>query len=110
MRARTPARSFPTLYADWAPTGTANFRELGGLPTADGGRIRSGVLYRSDTPQLMTADDVETLVHRLGLRLVVDLRYRAEAELEGRGLLGETAVRYVNAPVVGTGGEDVDEA
>lgn len=32
------------------PTGLANFRDLGGLPTDDGGRTRSGVLYRSDAP------------------------------------------------------------
>jgi protein-tyrosine phosphatase len=30
--------------------GLANFRDVGGLETTSGGRIRSGVLYRSDAP------------------------------------------------------------
>jgi protein-tyrosine phosphatase len=92
------------------PDGAVNFRDLGGLPTTDGGRVRHRLLYRSETPQLWTAAGVEELVRGRSLRLVVDLRFATEAEREGRGLLGRSGVAYVNAPVVGAAGEDVDEA
>ena len=84
------------MTAEWRPAGTANFRDLGGLPTEDGGRTRSGLLFRSDTLQELTEPDVEVLVHQLGLRLVVDLRASGEVETEGRGLLAGSAVRHVN--------------
>jgi protein-tyrosine phosphatase len=84
---------------EWQPAGTYNFRDLGGLPTEDGGRIRSGMLFRSDTMQELTEDDVEVLVERLGLQLVVDLRGPAEVEREGRGLLAGFPVRHVNLPL-----------
>ncbi len=62
------------MTAPWRPAGTANFRDLGGLPTEDGGRIRPGRLFRSDTLQELPEEDVEVLVRRLGLQLVVELR------------------------------------
>lgn len=80
--------------------GAFNFRDLGGLPLAGGGRLREGRLYRSDTLQALTAADVDLLVGRLGLRTVVDLRLAAEVEGEGRGLLaGRPEVRFVDAPL-----------
>ena len=79
----------------WRPAGSANFRYLGGLPTDDG-RIRPGLLFRSHTLQELTADDVDVLVRRLGLRLVVDLRAPEEMAGEGRGLLEAEPVRHVN--------------
>jgi protein-tyrosine phosphatase len=84
------------VTAPWHPEGTANFRDLGGLPTEDGGRIRPGLLFRSDTLQELTAADVDMLVRRLGLQLVVDLRAPEEAAGEGRGLLEGEPVRHVN--------------
>lgn len=84
------------MTADWRPAGTANFRDLGGLPTEDGGRLRAGLLFRSDTLQELTEADVDRLVRGLGLRLVVDLRAPTEVEVEGRGLLESEAVRHVN--------------
>jgi hypothetical protein len=54
--------------------GLVNARDLGGLPVAGEGTIRPGKLYRSETPQLMTADDVERAVNELGVRRVIDLR------------------------------------
>ena len=83
------------MTGPWRPAGTANFRDLGGLPTDDG-QIRPGLLFRSDTLQELTADDVDVLVRRLGLRLVVDLRAPEEVAGEGRGLLEAEPVRHVN--------------
>ena len=67
--------------------GTTNMRDLGGLPTADGGRTTGGRILRSDNLQTLTDADVRRLVGELGLRQVVDLRTTAEILLEGRGPL-----------------------
>lgn len=67
--------------------GTANTRDLGGLPTHDGGRTVSGRILRSDNLQSLSDTDVRRLVHDLGLREVIDLRTSAEILLEGRGPL-----------------------
>jgi protein-tyrosine phosphatase len=54
--------------------GLVNARDVGGIPAAEGRRVRTGVLYRSETPQLMTAADVQRAIDELGIRTVVDLR------------------------------------
>ena len=69
--------------------GTANTRDLGGLPTADGSRTACGRVLRSDNLQTLSAADVRRLVDELRLREVVDLRTTAEILLEGRGPLRE---------------------
>jgi protein tyrosine/serine phosphatase len=78
--------------------GVLNFRDLGGLRAA-GGRVRPGVLFRSDTLQALTVRDVAYLVDEVGLELVVDLRIGAEAAEQGRGPLVDTAVCYLNVPL-----------
>jgi protein-tyrosine phosphatase len=78
-------------------TGAENIRDLGGLPLIAGGHTRSGVLYRGDTLQELTPDDVE-LFRKLGLRTVIDLRTNLEATKEGRGPLADEPIRYVNLP------------
>ncbi len=55
-----------------------NLRDLGGHRTADGRIVRTGLVYRSDQPSPMTAEDVERLA-TLGLRTVFDLRGADEA-------------------------------
>src|SRR3954467_8518502 len=67
--------------------GTTNMRDLGGLPTTDGGRTVSGRILRSDNLQTLSDDDVRRLVGEIGLREVIDLRTTAEILLEGRGPL-----------------------
>jgi protein-tyrosine phosphatase len=69
--------------------GTTNMRDLGGLPTTDGGRTAAGRVLRSDNLQTLTPEDVRVLVDEIGLREVVDLRTTAEILLEGRGPLRE---------------------
>ena len=82
----------PHLHANrWLHLdGTANTRDLGGLPTTDGGRTVPGRILRSDNLQTLSEADVRTLVDELKLRDVIDLRTTAEVLLEGRGPL-----RYV---------------
>ena len=67
--------------------GTANTRDLGGLPTTDGGRTLPNRILRSDNLQTLTDADVQRLVGEIGLREVIDLRTSAEVLLEGRGPL-----------------------
>ncbi|MBB6349384.1 tyrosine-protein phosphatase [Nonomuraea muscovyensis] len=67
--------------------GAVNVRDLGGLPTRDGGVTRAGRIFRADNLQGLTEDDVARLVGELKLRHVVDLRSTAEVVLEGPGPL-----------------------
>jgi protein-tyrosine phosphatase len=53
--------------------GLRNLRDLGGLPTADGRRIRAGVLFRSEAPPRLTPTGRRQLA-ALGIRTVIDLR------------------------------------
>lgn len=75
--------------------GAVNVRDVGGLPTQDGGRVAPGRLLRADNLQGLTAPDVRRLVDDLGVRTVVDLRTAAEVELEGPGpMTREPAVTH----------------
>ena len=67
--------------------GTTNTRDLGGLPTTDGGRTVPHRILRSDNLQTLTDDDIRRLVGEVGLREVIDLRTTAEILLEGRSPL-----------------------
>ncbi|WP_057295007.1 MULTISPECIES: tyrosine-protein phosphatase [unclassified Nocardioides] len=61
--------------------GSHNVRDLGGLVAADGRKVRRGRIFRSDYPGFADVAGGEG-VRALGLRSVVDLRRRAEADLE----------------------------
>jgi protein-tyrosine phosphatase len=78
--------------------GAHNFRDLGGLPTIDGGETRSGVIFRSDALHHLEPTDVERLLE-LGMRTVIDLRSSVELERTGRGPLAATPVGWVHAPL-----------
>lgn len=61
--------------------GVTNLRDVGGQPTVDGRRVRTGVLYRSG--QLDHADEhAARFFERCGLGVVFDLRTRAETAVE----------------------------
>jgi hypothetical protein len=74
------------LQPDWIDLdGTANTRDVGGLPTTDGGRIVSRRLLRSDNLQDLSPKDVRRLVDDYGVRTVVDLRADIEIRAGGPG-------------------------
>jgi protein-tyrosine phosphatase len=73
--------------------GAVNARDLGGLPTVDGGRVATRRLLRSDNLQGLTTTDVKLLVEGFDLSTVVDLRSTNEVVSEGPGPL--TAVESV---------------
>ena len=81
--------------------GAVNVRDLGGLPTDDGGKTVPGRLLRGDNLQELTPADVSRLVHDLGLTTVVDLRSTGELSSEGPAPLDRVAgVRHVHHPVL----------
>jgi protein tyrosine/serine phosphatase len=79
----TSTRTDRWLHLD----GTTNTRDLGGLPTGDGGETAFGRILRSDNLQTLSDDDVRTLVEEVGLTDVIDLRTTAEILMEGRSPL-----------------------
>jgi protein tyrosine/serine phosphatase len=79
----TSTRTGRWLHLD----GTTNTRDLGGLPTVDGGETAFGRVLRSDNLQTLSAADVRRLVEEIGLREVIDLRTTAEILMEGRSPL-----------------------
>ncbi|SDM54746.1 tyrosine-protein phosphatase [Nonomuraea jiangxiensis] len=89
--------------------GAVNARDLGGLPTSDGGRTRRGRIFRADNLQGLTSADVSLLVADLGLRHVVDLRSNAEVALEGPGPLTRVPeVRHHHLTLFAEGGRYTD--
>lgn len=71
-----------------------NVRDLGGVPTGDGGRIRSGALIRADDLANLTAEGVAA-VHAAGVRRVIDLRGRAETALLPGPFAGDERYRWL---------------
>ncbi|SDK86569.1 Protein tyrosine/serine phosphatase [Nonomuraea maritima] len=89
--------------------GAVNARDLGGLPTRDGGRTRFGRVFRADNLQGLTRADVRLLVADLNLRHVVDLRSTAEVLLEGPGPLARVPeVRHHHLTLFLEGGRRTD--
>ena len=81
--------------------GAANARDLGGLPTEDGGKTVTGRLLRSDNLQELTPADITKLTGELGLTTVVDLRSTAELHSEGPAPLdGVPSVERRHHPVL----------
>ncbi|MFB0620625.1 tyrosine-protein phosphatase [Streptomyces sp. AGS-58] len=77
--------------------GVRNFRDVGGLPTTDGRRVRHGVLFRSGHLAHATEDDAAFLAS-LGLHTVFDFRNTADQRLEGPDI-ELPGVRNVNLPL-----------
>ncbi|MFE5401723.1 tyrosine-protein phosphatase [Streptomyces sp. NPDC056580] len=77
--------------------GVRNFRDVGGMPTVDGRRVRRGVLFRSGHLAHATEEDAAYL-GSLGLRTVFDFRNAADHRLEGPDV-DLPGVRNVNLPL-----------
>ncbi|MEU4165644.1 tyrosine-protein phosphatase [Streptomyces sp. NPDC026665] len=77
--------------------GVRNFRDVGGLPTADGRRVRFGHLFRSGHLAHATEEDAAFL-SSLGLHTIFDFRNAADQKLEGPDV-ELPGVRNVNLPL-----------
>ncbi|MBM6676961.1 tyrosine-protein phosphatase [Olsenella uli] len=80
--------------------GLANTRDLGGLPTADGRRVRTGLLLRSGTLYFATASDLRCLAEDYHLRAVVDLRGEDELAEYPDPMDRLPGTRYLHADVL----------
>ncbi|NSC24811.1 tyrosine-protein phosphatase [Streptomyces albus subsp. chlorinus] len=78
-------------------TGVRNFRDVGGLPTVDGRRVRRGVLFRSGHLAHATRQDAAFL-SGLKLHTVFDFRNSADQALDGPDV-ELPGVRNVNIPL-----------
>ena len=67
--------------------GVVNMRDLGGLPTSDGGTTAWRRLIRSDNLQDLSTEAVDHLVATVGVRDIIDLRSETELHLLGDGPL-----------------------
>ena len=86
--------------------GTLNFRDLGGLRTEDGRRVRRGLLYRSGGLDGLGRPGKAALL-ALGVRSVCDLRSRGEAEERPDCL--PPGMEYLHLPIE-AGGDDLRAA
>jgi Protein tyrosine/serine phosphatase len=68
--------------------GASNFRDLGGLKTKDGRRIRRGLIFRSAELTGLTPDDLIYLAAR-EIKFIYDYRDRAEADLKPDPQIGQ---------------------
>ncbi|TQK50694.1 protein-tyrosine phosphatase [Streptomyces sp. SLBN-118] len=78
-------------------TGVRNFRDVGGLPTVDGRRVRHGRLFRSGHLAHATETDASFLAG-LGLHTIFDFRNASDMRLEGPDV-ELPGVRNVNLPL-----------
>ena len=93
--------SFNIAARDLVWPGALNARELGGLPTKDGGVTRRGVLVRSDMLTRLRAEGIEAL-RAYGVRTIIDLRNPNELAVRPSPFAaGVDGVRYLHLPLEG---------
>jgi protein-tyrosine phosphatase len=81
--------------------GAVNVRDVGGLPTVDGGETVRRRLLRSENLQELTAHDIDTLVDEIGVTTIVDLRSTRELMTEGPAPLDSVdGVQHAHHPVL----------
>lgn len=81
-----------------APRDLVNLRDLGGI-VVRGGRLRPGLVWRSDDAACITAEGASNLVDR-GLTTLIDLRSADELALTGRGALAAHRVVHHHLPLL----------
>lgn len=77
-----------------------NTRDLGGMPTEDGHRIRPGRLLRSGNPHGATEADCKLLLMKWHLACIFDLRTGFEVEASPDPVLTLPDVTYIHASVI----------
>jgi protein-tyrosine phosphatase len=79
--------------------GAHNARDLGGLATPTG-RTRSRLLFRSDSLDRLTDDDVRLLTSELGLKTIIDLRSPREHPTTEPAWWTESAIDRFSIPLL----------
>ncbi|WP_233611541.1 tyrosine-protein phosphatase [Amycolatopsis sp. WAC 01376] len=83
------------MRLDWE--GCLNGRDVGGLPSADGQRVRFGALLRSDSHNRLTAGGIAA-VRAAGTGRILDLRWARETAREPSPFADDPG--YLNAPLI----------
>ena len=92
-----PIPGFPN-FGYMSLSGVDNARDLGGMPTADGHRIRKRRLLRSGALGAATASDMKQLIRMHDMEYVVDLRTPGEVARTPDPMPLMAGVEYVNTP------------
>jgi protein-tyrosine phosphatase len=71
-----------------------NARDLGGLPTVDGAKVRKGALCRADGLFLLTEQGVAA-VRAAGISRIIDLRWQRELDEEPSPFAADPIYRHV---------------
>ena len=74
-----------------------NARDLGGIPAAEGSRVKSGRLIRSGELSRLSPSD-ESYLRGIGLRSIVDFRTEQERILKADRQI--SGVNYLHLPVI----------
>ena len=90
--------------------GLANARDLGGLVTADGRTIKTGIVVRCDNPRSLTDQGQIDLASVVGPRTLIDLRTEPEVAHDGYVLADEsiTVLNFAMLPLSGISQEQID--
>ncbi|OCA87546.1 hypothetical protein A8F94_06695 [Bacillus sp. FJAT-27225] len=75
-----------------------NFRDIGGLPTKNGRRMKAGILYRSDDLSALSKKDLASL-EEIGLRMVCDLRTVNERRSRPNRIPPHWGMREFHVPI-----------
>lgn len=75
-----------------------NFRDLGGIRTADGRQVRHGCIYRSGVLDQLDDDDLATIA-RLGIRTIVDVRSPDEVDARPNRLPPDHTIDVVHLSI-----------
>jgi len=78
--------------------GAPNFRDLGGLTTMDGRRVRPRILFRSEGPAYFNENDVTTL-RGLEIRTVCDLRSDGERSAQPNRWCSESSLLNIDIAI-----------
>lgn len=82
-------------------TGTFNFRDFGGYKSRLGGVVRSGILFRSASPDRFNIEEAKSLQKKLSLETIIDLRHPEElTDNPTLGALVEIVGRRENISVI----------
>jgi len=76
--------------------GAFNFRDMGGIRTRDGRKVKKGLLFRAAELTGLTQED-HMLLEPIGLKYVFDYRNRGEADLKPDPVLGNAVLIRVPA-------------
>ncbi len=102
--------------SDYIKNKKLNFRDIGGKTTADGRKVREGLLLRSAKLNKLSRHDKSVLETRYRVSKVID--FRSDAEREGRSDILPAGAKYYHIPyfneatlaITGGMGSDVFEA